>query len=77
MSCYLFCATYLEGDVCLRTDFGRRQLNIGILPNKVDGDEFLALLASEASQAAADWFMVHYNALSPILAFIVVTRAGL
>ena len=61
----------------MRANFGWRQLNVGILPNEIDGDEFLTLLASKTGQASTDWLLLYYNALCTILAFIVVTRAGL
>lgn len=73
----MLCVTYLEGDVCLRANFGWWQLHIGILPNKVDCDELLALLPSKASEAAADRLVVRDDALGPVLALVVIARARL
>lgn len=68
---------YLKGNVCLRANFGRWQLHIGILPNKVHRDELLTLLPSKASKTAADGLLVCDDALGPVLALVVITWARL
>lgn len=69
--------TNLEGDVCLRADFGRGQLHVGVLAHEVDGDELLAALAREAGEAAAHGLVLHHDALGAVLALVVVARARL
>lgn len=73
----VLCMTYLEGNVCLRANFGWRQLHVGILPDEVDCDELLALLSSKAGEAAADGLLVCHDALGTILALVVIAGARL